>query len=128
MSKHNETIVPLHEWALVQVEKPAEEKSPGGLIVVRNDQKHPRLRAILLAKGPGEWKDGVRLQTEAEPGDVVLLQRHNLLQGLVYHDDENGPSLIPQSEIIAVVQKEDPSPTDREPDKWLRDPTGHGDD
>lgn len=101
----NETIIPLHEWALVQPEHPAEEKSAGGLILARDSKKHPRLRAKVLAVGPGEVKDGVRIQTAARPGDVVLLQKHNLAQGLIYHDDEHGPCLIPQSEIIAIVRR-----------------------
>lgn len=104
---HNETIIPLNEWALVQPIKPAEEKSAGGLItVVRDEKKHPRLRALVLSIGAGELKNGVLVTTPAKVGDVVLLQRHNLLQGAVYHDDENGPCLVPQSEIIAVVQPE----------------------
>ncbi|MBX3198260.1 MAG: co-chaperone GroES [Labilithrix sp.] len=111
----NETIIPLHEWALVQPENATEEKSAGGIILSRDAKKHPRLRARVLAVGPGEVKDGVRVRTEARPGDVVLLQRHNLLQGLVYHDDENGPCLIPQSEIIAIVRSSSPRAADAGP-------------
>lgn len=105
MSQHNETVTPLHEWVLVQVEKASIEKTKTGLYIARDDKKHPRLRAKVLAVGSGEWKDGVLIKCEAKPGDTVILQRHNLVQGTgLTHENEDAPSLVPQSEIIAIVK------------------------
>ncbi len=104
-TNERETVTPLHEWVLVQVLKESAEKTRSGLYIARDDKKHPRLRAKVLAVGTGEWKDGVLVKTDAKPGDVVILQRHNLVQGTgLTHESDDAPSLVPQSEIIAIVR------------------------
>ncbi len=98
-----ERIRPLHDWAVITVEK-VEEKSAGGLYIPQN-AKNLRRRGKVRAVGPGKWLElGKRAEPEVRVGEVVIFMHHNVIQGVSRSDAEEGDCLIPISEIIAVVE------------------------
>ena len=99
----HERIRPLHDWAVIEVEK-IEERTAGGLYVPQN-AKNLRRRGRVKAVGPGKWLElGKRAEPEVKVGDVVIYMHHNVMQGISRADEEQGDCLIPISEIVAVVE------------------------
>jgi chaperonin GroES len=56
---------------------PAEQTSPGGVILPPDAQEKPRVGTV-LAVGPGRWADdgSRRIRHEIEVGDVVLFSKY----------------------------------------------------
>lgn len=99
-----EQVRPLGEWCVIQPEKP-EETTAGGLIHLPKNQKNRKRRGLVIAVGPGKMLEcGKRDAPDFKPGDRVTFLEHNIAQGVLWVDDENGPCLIPGSEINGVIE------------------------
>lgn len=97
-----EKIRPLGEWVVIQPDK-AETQTAGGLHLPQTAKKRTR-RATVMAVGPGKMLEcGTRAPQEVSVGDRVTFLEHNIAQGVRWVDDENGPCLIPGSEINSVI-------------------------
>lgn len=98
----NETVRPIRDMVLLQPE-PLPERQ--GLIHLPRTAKNERCRGTVLAVGPGRVTDrGVRVEPEVKAGDRVIYSRHNMAQGVAHALDDNGPVLLPELDIEAVIE------------------------
>ena len=95
-------ITPLKDFILLQPE-PLPETTAGGLYVPKTSRQKT-LRGTVLATGPGRVTDhGVRVPVEVRAGDRVVYLEHNMAQRVGRLEGEDGPVLLPEMDVIAVV-------------------------
>lgn len=102
-------VRPLRDYVEIQPDA-AERETRGGLYIPEEHREKPR-RGKVLAVGPGRvLENGRRLESELRVGDVVLFSRHHKGQAVNATDhvdyrnkDGDGPLLIPETDILAVV-------------------------
>ncbi len=95
-------VRPIRDMVLLQPD-PLPEKQ--GLIHLPKNAKNERFRGSVLAVGPGRVTDhGVRVAVEVKPGERVIYSRHNMAQGIGHALDQDGPVLVPEMDIEAVVE------------------------
>lgn len=94
-------------WVLIQ---PDEEKTqtPGGLYIAPpKDKKDRSYQGKVLAVGPGKILDsGRRSEPQVREGQRVIFREYNMLQGVQRSSDLNGPGLLPEDDIMAVIEGE----------------------
>jgi chaperonin GroES len=96
-------IQPIRDFILLQPE-PLPETTAGGLFLPKNT-KERTLRGKVLATGPGRVTDhGVRVPVEVKAGDRVVYLEHNMAQRVGRLEGEDGPVLLPEMDVIAVVE------------------------
>lgn len=101
----SEKIRPIRDHVLIRW-VPEDEKTKGGIFIPKTATGSRTKRATVLAVGPGRILEGCgkRAEPEVKPGDVVLVSEYNAAQsnGLNYIDE--GVSLTPESDIVAVIE------------------------
>jgi chaperonin GroES len=100
---------------LVQPE-PLEERTAGGILIPRN-AKAKHMIAKVLAVGPGKMTvHGVRIAPEVSAGNRVLIREFNMAQKVARVGGDDGPMLVPEMDIDAVLEEVPPAlehPNDR---------------
>jgi chaperonin GroES len=103
-------VRPLRDYIEIQPSA-SEGVTRGGIIIPDTQREKPR-EGKVLAVGPGRVLEcGRRLEPEVRVGDVVLFSRHHKGQAVNATDhvdyrnkDGDGPLLIPETDILAVVE------------------------
>ena len=70
------TIEPSGDRLLVRRLEPAESVSSGGILIPQSARQKSQ-KAIVVALGTGEWRDGVLRRPPFECGDVVVLGEYS---------------------------------------------------
>lgn len=95
-------VRPVRDFLLVQPE-PLEEMTKGGLVIPRT-AKAKHMIGKVLAVGPGRMTERGRIEiADVKVGDRVVLSAHNMAQR-VDRIEENGPLLVPEMDIEAVIE------------------------
>ena len=86
---------------IVVAPAPAEQTSPGGVILPPDAQERPRVGTV-LAVGPGRWSDNGshRIPHEIEVGDVVLFSKYG---GTEVTIDGEEYVVLAASEVLVVI-------------------------
>ncbi len=98
-----EQVRPIRDFILLQPEsRPTTTAS--GLHIPQN-VKEKTLRGKVLATGPGRVTDnGVRVESELRAGDRVIYLEYNMAQRVHRIGSDDGPVLLPEHDIIAVLE------------------------
>lgn len=108
-----EVVRPIRDMILLQPEPMPETQ---GLIFIPKTAKNQRYRGRVLAVGPGRVTEhGIRVPVEVAPGDRVIYSAHNMAQGIRHAHDENGPVLLPEMDIEAVLEDVVPAAVETKP-------------
>ena len=98
-----ETVRPIRDFILLQPH-PHEETTAGGIHIPKNIRERTQLGTVLRV-GPGRVTDrGVRVEPEVKRGDVVVYLENTIAQRITPQGKEGDPILLPEVEIIAVVE------------------------
>jgi chaperonin GroES len=93
-------LKPLEDKIILQVEKEAEKKSAGGLIIQTMQEEKPQ-EAIVVAVGPGiTFGDGSRLVPDLKVGDKVVFSKY---QGTEISHGGQDYIIISYRDIVAVI-------------------------
>ncbi len=94
-------------WVLLQPDQ-EDTTSKGGLwIAPPKDKKDKSYRGRILAVGPGKvLENGRRVEPGVRVGEYVIFREYNLLQGVERSSDLAGRGLIPEEDIMAVIDGE----------------------
>jgi chaperonin GroES len=97
-------VRPIRDMILLQPE-PLEETSKGGILIPRT-AKAKHLFGRILAMGPGRITDsGRRVEIDGiKVGDRVIVSAHNMGQVIDRIGGEDGPMLLPEMDIEAVIE------------------------
>lgn len=84
------------------VVKPAipDEKTPGGIILPSSGRRE-RSRGVVVAVGPGQWRDGALCPMSVKPGDCVLFQSYDEQRIMI---DNVEHVLIDNDTILGVIR------------------------
>jgi chaperonin GroES len=94
-------LKPLEDKIILQVEKEAEKKSAGGLIIQTMQDEKPQ-EAIVVAVGPGmTFGDGTKLVPDLSVGDKVVFSKY---QGTEISHDGQDYIIISYRDIVAVIE------------------------
>ncbi len=96
-------VRPVRDFLLVQPER-LEEMSKGGILIPKN-AKAKHIIGKVLAVGPGRITDrGVRVEVDGvRVGDRVILSEHTMAQRVNRIGSDEGPMLVPEMDIEAVL-------------------------
>ena len=96
------SVRPIRDFVLLQ---PNPRPAKSGSIHLPQNLKEPTLRGKVLATGPGRVTDaGVRVPIEVSEGNEVIYLEHNMAQRVHRIGSDDGPVLLPEMDIIAVVE------------------------
>lgn len=99
-----ERVRPLAGWALIRVEKRQEKTTQSGIVLPVTGKNRQRRAEVLAMGSPRFLESGRLVECEAKAGDAVFYMHHNVAQGIGNVDEEEGICLIPQEEIIGVIE------------------------
>lgn len=101
-------IRPLRDYVVIQ---PKPSRAQEGPIYIPETAREKPREAHVLAVGPGRIDHGRRIEPEVRVGDVVLFSRHHRGQAVnatdhvdYRNEDGDGPLLIPETDLLAVVE------------------------
>ena len=98
-----ESVRPIRDFVLLQPH-PHEETTSGGIVIPKNVRDKTQLGTVLRV-GPGRVTDrGARIEPEVKKGDIVVYLENTIAQRLTPQSKEGDPVLLPEVEIIAVVE------------------------
>jgi len=93
-------LKPLEDKIILQLEKEAEKKSAGGLIIQTMQEEKPQ-EAIVIAVGPGvTFPDGSKLVPDLKVGDKVVFSKY---QGAEITHEGQDYIIIAYRDIVAVI-------------------------
>jgi chaperonin GroES len=96
-------LKPLEDKIILQLEKEAEKKSAGGLIIQTMQEEKPQ-EAIVIAVGPGvTFPDGSKLVPDLKVGDKVVYSKY---QGTEITVDGEDLLILAYRDIFAVLEGE----------------------
>lgn len=98
-----EQVRPIHDMILLQPEANP-ETTQGGIVIPKTVRDKTQLGTVLRV-GPGRvLESGRRVEPEVKPGDRVLYLENTIAQRINAASIEGDPVLLPEVEIIAVVE------------------------
>lgn len=98
-----EQVRPIHDMILLQPHSHA-ETTEGGIYIPKNVKDRTQLGTVLRV-GPGRvLESGRRVEPEVKAGDTVIYLENTIAQRLTPQSVEGDPVLLPEVEIIAVVE------------------------
>lgn len=98
-----EQVRPIHDMILLRPHLHA-ETTAGGIYIPKNVRDRTQLGTVLRV-GPGRvLESGRRVEPEVKVGDVVIYLENNIGQRLTPQSIEGEPIILPEIEIIAVVE------------------------
>jgi chaperonin GroES len=81
-----------------------EQKTSGGLYIPDNARTKTQIGKVLRT-GPGRvLESGKRVEPEVKAGDVCIYLENNIGQRLTQHALEGEPILLPEIEVVAVIE------------------------
>lgn len=92
-------LEPLGDRVVIQYQK-AEEKTESGIILPDSAKEKPQ-EAVVIAVGPGKWKDGRKVDPQVKEGDKVILSDY---AGTEVKLDEEEYKIVNQDDILAIVE------------------------
>ena len=92
-------LEPLGDRVVIQYQK-AEEKTESGIILPDSAKEKPQ-EAVVIAVGPGKWKDGRRVDPQVKEGDKVILSDY---AGTEVRIDKEEYKIVNQDDILAIVE------------------------
>ncbi|MDD7739317.1 MAG: co-chaperone GroES [Fusicatenibacter sp.] len=92
-------LQPLGDRVVIQYQK-AEEKTESGIILPDSAKEKPQ-EAVVIAVGPGKWKDGRKVDPQVKEGDKVILSDY---AGTEVKLDEEEYKIVNQDDILAIVE------------------------
>lgn len=96
-------VRPIRDYVLLQPQLHP-ETTAGGIHIPRNVKDKTQLGTV-LATGPGRvLESGRRVEPEVKPGDVVVYLENTIAQRLTPSDIDGDPVILPEVEIIAVIE------------------------
>lgn len=96
-------VRPIRDFVVIQPEDHA-DKTTGGIIIPKTIRDKTQ-RGKVLAVGPGRVTEhGIRVKPEVEVGDVVIYLENTIAQRITPNDRSGAPVILPDVEIIAVVE------------------------
>jgi co-chaperonin GroES (HSP10) len=104
MQKPNaENCRPIRDFVLLQPH-PHEERTEGGIVIPKTVRDKTQIGTVLRV-GPGRVTDrGARVEPEVKRGDVVVYLENTIAQRITPQSKEGSPVLLPEVEIIAVIE------------------------
>lgn len=98
-----EQVRPIHDMILLQPH-PHAEMTAGGIHIPKNAKDRTQLGTVLRT-GPGRvLESGLRVEPEVKAGDTVIYLENTIAQRLTPQSVDGDPVLLPEIEIIAVVE------------------------
>lgn len=95
-------VRPIRDTILVQPEM-LEETTPGGIVIPNNARMKTQLGKVLRV-GPGRVTEhGQRVEPEVKAGDRILYLENSIAQRLTSLAREGEPLVMPECDIIAVI-------------------------
>lgn len=80
------------------------ETTAGGIVIPRNVKDQTQIGTVLRT-GPGRvLESGKRVEPEVKAGDVCVYLENNIGQRLTPQSIEGDPILLPEIEIIAIIE------------------------
>ncbi|MDD3114958.1 MAG: co-chaperone GroES [Anaerovibrio sp.] len=92
-------IKPLGDRVVIEVAE-AEAKTASGIILADTAKEKP-MKGIVVAAGPGEYKDGGRVPMDVKVGDAVIYSKYAGTEVKVEGKDY---LIVRQSDILAVAE------------------------
>ena len=92
-------IRPLGDRVVIQVAE-AETKTASGIILADTAKEKP-MKGVVVAVGPGEFKDGQRSPMDVKVGDAVIYSKY---AGTDVKLDDEEYIVVKQSDIMAVIE------------------------
>lgn len=92
-------IRPLGDRVVIQVAE-AETKTASGIILADTAKEKP-MKGIVVAAGPGEFKDGSRVPMDVKVGDAVIYSKY---AGTEVKVDGKDYLIVRQSDILAIAE------------------------
>lgn len=98
-----EKVRPIRDFILLQPHTHPETTS-GGIVIPKNVKDKTQLGTVLRV-GPGRvLESGKRVEPEVKVDDVVIYLENTIAQRLTPGSKDGDPVLLPEIEIIAVVE------------------------
>ena len=96
-------IRPIRDFILLQPEA-HQETTHGGIIIPKTIKDKTQLGTVLRV-GPGRvLESGRRVESELKAGDRVVYLENTIAQRIAPSSKEGDPVLLPEMDIIAVVE------------------------
>ena len=92
-------IRPLGDRVVIEVAE-AETKTASGIILADTAKEKP-MKGVVVAVGPGEYKDGNRVPMDVKIGDAVLYSKY---AGTEVKVEGKNYLVVRQSDILAVAE------------------------
>ena len=92
-------IRPLGDRVVIEVAE-AETKTASGIILADTAKEKP-MKGVVVAAGPGEYKDGNRVPMDVKVGDAVIYSKYAGTEVKVEGKDY---LVVRQSDILAVAE------------------------
>ncbi|MDY3918412.1 MAG: co-chaperone GroES [Candidatus Limivivens sp.] len=92
-------LKPLGDNVVLQYQD-VEEKTESGIILPDSAKKKPQ-EAVVIAVGPGKWKDGQQTVMQVKEGDKVVLSEYG---GTEVKIGEEEFKIVSQDDILAIVE------------------------
>jgi chaperonin GroES len=81
------------------------DMTTGGIVIPKNVRDKTQIGTVLRV-GPGRvLESGRRVEPEVKPGDEVIYLENTIAQRITPADVDGDPVLLPEVEIIAVVER-----------------------
>lgn len=98
-----EKVRPIRDFILIQPQ-PNPETTSGGIVIPKTVRDRTQLGKVLRV-GPGRVTDrGSRVEPEVKAGDTIIYLENTIAQRINAASLEGDPVLLPEIEIIAVVE------------------------
>lgn len=105
------TLHPLRDYLLVKRDEAAQPKSAAG-IITEVQEEVVRTRGVVLAVGPGDYRDGQFHKVDIEPGaHVVFRDSFAIIKETV---DGTEYLLMPVGELVGILEASPSSSTTEE--------------
>lgn len=98
-----ENVRPIRDFILLRPH-PNPEQTKGGIVIPRTAKDKTQLGTVMRV-GPGRvLESGRRAEPEVKAGDVVIYLENTIAQRINAAHSDGDPVLLPEIEIIAVVE------------------------
>jgi chaperonin GroES len=93
-------LQPLGDRVVVKVKDDDEAKTPSGLVIPDTAKEKPQLGEV-LAVGPGEFDDGVRVPIDVVVGDIVVFSKYG---GTEVKLESEEYLILSSRDLLAVIR------------------------
>lgn len=93
-------LVPLADKIVIK-KIMAEETTKSGIVLPGSEKEKPA-QGEVIAVGPGELKDGKRIEPEVKPGQKIVYSRYSGTD--VELDEDEKYTIIKESDVLAIIE------------------------